>query len=158
MMNLAYAYRVAASYDFNRDGFIKSRGFGKELDFDGDARRVTDFNRDGHLSVDEFAHALARGDVFIGYDREVHATNPFGNPGYPYPGGGSPYYPGYPGGSVTYPGPGYGYGGAYGSPLGNIIGGAAVGGAIGYIADGKNGLENGAVIGGFIGAIGSLFR
>ncbi|GIW22281.1 MAG: hypothetical protein KatS3mg068_1288 [Candidatus Sericytochromatia bacterium] len=108
-MNLPFAYRVAASYDFNRDGVIRHWGINRELDFDWQARQRTDVNRDGRITVDEFAHALARRDVFIGYDREVHATNPFGNPGYPYPGGGSPYYPGYPNGPVTYPGPGWGW-------------------------------------------------
>jgi len=165
MMNLPYAYRVAASYDFNRDGYIKAGGlFGKEIEFDRNARRLTDTNRDGHIAVGEFAEALARGDVLIGYDREVHVANPFGpgNPGYPqpgYPGGGSPYYPG-PGGPITYPGSGYGYGygGGYNQSFGDILGGAAVGGAIGYISGGEKGLEKGAVIGGFLGAIGNIFR
>lgn len=166
-INLQNAYRVAASYDFNRDGYIKTGGlFGKEIEFDRNAKRITDTNRDGHVTVQEFAESLARGDVMIGYDREVHSTNPFGpgQPGYPkpgYPGGGSPYYPG-AGGPVTYPGSGYGYGGGYyggnQGGFGNIVGGAAVGGAIGYISGGSNGLEKGAVIGGFLGALGNLFR
>ena len=167
-INLQNAYRVAASYDFNRDGIIKTNGFfgSKELEFDRNAKRLVDTNRDGKVNVQEFAQSLARGDVMIGYDREVHVSNPFGggNPGYPqtgYPGGGSPYYPG-AGGVVTYPGSGYGYGGgAYGGgnqSYGNILGGAAVGGAIGYVSGGSNGLEKGAVIGGFLGALGSIFR
>ena len=156
-MNLPYAFKVAASFDFNRDGFIKNRGFSRELDFDSNARARTDFNRDGHITVEEFAHALSRGDVLIGYDREVHCANPYGNPGYPYPGGGSPYYPGNPSGPVTYPGSGYGYGGGYGGGVNPILGVAALGGAIGYISNGSSGLEKGAVIGGFIGALGSIF-
>lgn len=163
-MNLPYAYRVAASFDYNRDGFIKTGIIGRELEFDNDAKRRTDFNRDGKISIDEFAHALNRGDVFVGFDREVHSNNPFGQPGpqYPYPGGGSPYYPGQPG-PITYPGSGFGggYGGGYGygggAGYGNIVGGAAIGGAIGAIADGRNGLEKGAVIGGVLGAIANLF-
>lgn len=160
-MNLPLAYRVAASYDFNRDGVIRHWGFNKELDFDKQARRMTDLNRDGKIGVDEFAQALARGDVFIGYDKEVHSNTPFGNPnqGYPYPGGGSPYYPGYPSGPVTYPGPGYGWGGGYGnSSAGNIFAGAALGGVVGYVAGGKDNIGTGAVIGGFVGALGSLFK
>lgn len=163
-MNLPFAYKIAASYDFNRDGVIRYKGFSKELDFDRQARMRTDINKDGKITVDEFAHALARGDVLIGYDKEVHASNPFGGPqpGYPYPGGGSPYYPGYPSGPVTYPGSGYGWGGGgygYGnSSAGDIFTGAALGGAVGYIAGGKDNIGTGAVIGGFVGALGSLFR
>jgi hypothetical protein len=161
-MNLPYAYRIAASYDFNRDGIIRHWGFNKELDFDWQARQRTDTNRDGRITVDEFAHALARGDVFIGYDREVHASTPFvgPNPGYPYPGGGSPFYPGYPNGPVTYPGSGWGWGAGYGygSAGGDILAGAVVGGAVGYVTGGKDGLGTGAVVGGFIGALGSLFK
>jgi hypothetical protein len=154
-MNIQYAYRVAASYDFNRDGVIDTFGLGKEIAFDRDAKKRTDWNRDGKVTVDEFAQSLARNDIYIGYDREVHSNNPYGQPGYgyPYPGGGSPYYPGQPG-PITYPGSGYGYGNG---GFGNIVGGAVVGGAIGYAADGRNGLETGAVIGGFIGALGNLF-
>lgn len=162
-MRLQNAYRVAASFDYNHDGNIKARGlFGKELDFDSNARRLTDYNKDGKISIDEFAHALAGGDVLIGYDRKVHTTNPYGGgaPSYPYPGGGSPYYPGQHG-PVVYPGSGYiggGYGYGQNNGFGNIVGGAAVGGAIGYISGGNNGLEKGAVVGGFLGAISNLFR
>jgi hypothetical protein len=168
-MNLAYAYRVAASYDYNRDGVIRTSPIGRELDFDWDAKKRTDWNHDGRISIDEFANALARQDVFVGYDREVHSTNPYGvQPGYPYPGGGSPYYPGTPG-PVTYPGSGYGYGGGYGGgyygggygysdTMGNIATGAVVGGAIGYVSGGRNGLGTGAAIGGILGAIGSIFN
>ena len=162
-INLQNAYRVAASYDYNRDGFVKASGlFGKEIKFDRDARRNTDFNKDGKISIDEFAHALAKRDIFIGYDREVHSSNPFGggnNTGYPYPGGGSPYYPGQHGPTV-YPGPSYGGGGGYypNSGYGNVVGGAALGGAIGYISGGSNGLEKGAVLGGVLGAISNLFN
>ena len=165
-MNLAYAYRIAASFDYNHDGNIKTNSFfgSKELAFDHDAKRRTDTNNDGKISVGEFAQALANGDVFIGYDREVHSNNPFGGgqaPGYPYPGGGSPYYPGQQG-PTTYPGSNYG---GYGnnnyypnSSYGSVLGGAAVGGAIGYISGGSNGLEKGAVIGGFLGAISNFFK
>lgn len=166
-INFQNAYRVAASYDFNRDGIIKTNGFfgSKEIEFDRNAKKLTDTNRDGKVSVQEFAESLVRGDVIIGYDREVHARTPFGpgNPGYPqtgYPGGGSPYYPG-AGGPVTYPGSNYGYGGGYGGggqSYGSILGGAAVGGAVGYISGGEKGMEKGAVIGGFLGVIGSVFR
>lgn len=165
-INLQNAYRVAASYDFNRDGQIKTNGlFGnKELDFDRNAKKLTDTNRDGKISVQEFAESLVRGDVVIGYDREVHARTPFGgSPGYPkpgYPGGGSPYYPGAGSPPVTYPGSNYGYGGGYGGgqSYGSILGGAAVGGAVGYVAGGGRGMETGAVIGGFLGALGNIFR
>ncbi len=165
-INLQNAYRVSASYDFNRDGIIKTNGIfgGKEIEFDRNAKKLTDTNRDGKITVQEFAESLARGDVMIGYDREVHTTNPFGggNPGYPkpgYPGGGSPYYPG-AGSPITYPGSGYGYGGgSYGmnQSYSNIFAGAAVGGAIGYISGGSDSVGKGAVLGGFLGALGNLF-
>ena len=137
-MRLQNAYRVAASFDYNRDGNIKTNSwFGsKELEFDRDAKKRTDFNKDGKISIDELAQSLAKGDVFIGYDREVHSNNPFGggnggiNQGYPYPGGGSPYYPG-AGSVATYSGSiGYGYGGGV-VGLGNAVGGVI--GAIGSI-------------------------
>ncbi|MFN8674048.1 MAG: hypothetical protein U0457_18455 [Candidatus Sericytochromatia bacterium] len=159
MMDINNAYRVAAYYDFNRDGQINTGWFHKEIEFDRNAKRVTDTNRDGNVSIHEFAQALSRGDVMIGYDQKVYSTNPFDGPGghhpggYPYPGGGSPYYPG---GAQPYPQP---YpGGWSGGNYGNIVGGAAVGGAIGYIAGGGKGAGEGAVIGGFIGALSNLFR
>lgn len=163
MMNLPNAYRVAASYDFNRDGEISTGYFHREVEFDKNAKRLVDFNRDGKVSLDEFAQGLAKGDVFVGYDQKVHSANPFDGPGggtgshYPYPGGGSPYYPG-PAGVGPYqpyqPSQPWGSGGnAYGS----IAGGALVGGAIGYVSGGRDGASSGAVIGGVIGAISSLF-
>ncbi|GIW22280.1 MAG: hypothetical protein KatS3mg068_1287 [Candidatus Sericytochromatia bacterium] len=50
---------------------------------------------------------------------------------------------------------GWGYGSTTGS---DILAGAVVGGAVGYVAGGKEGLGTGAVIGGFLGALGSLLK
>ncbi|MEK7432758.1 MAG: hypothetical protein AABZ74_06480 [Cyanobacteriota bacterium] len=161
MMDINNAYRVAAYYDFNRDGNINTGLFSKELDFDKNAKRLVDTDRNGKVSVGEFAQGLARGDVFMGYDQKVHSANPFDGPGgnhggYPYPGGGSPYYPGAGGGGVYHPYPSTPWGGQN-TGYGSIVGGAAVGGAIGYISGGSDGAGKGAVIGGFLGALSNLF-
>lgn len=162
MMDLPNAYRVAAHYDFNRDGQINTGYFHREVEFDKNAKRLVDLNKDGKVSLDEFAHGLARGDVFVGYDQKVHSANPFDGPGgsgsaYPYPGGGSPYYPGAGGGGVYHPSYPTQPWGAGGNAYGSIAGGALVGGAIGYISGGKDGASSGAVIGGVIGAISNFF-
>jgi len=148
----SYHYFRAAGYDYNRDGYIDARGFSKELAFDSDAEKLTDFNKDGKITVHELAKSFSMGRVYVGSDLRIRSSYS------PTP---SPYYPSY-GNSFSSPygnsyGSSYGYGN-YSTPYSNIAGGALFGGAVGYLVNGSQGAQNGAVVGGVIGAITDFFR
>jgi len=138
----SHNYFRAAGYDANRDGYIDTRGFNKELDFDSNAEKLTDLNNDGKITVHELATSFSMGRVYVGSDLKVRSSYTQA----------TPYYPSY----------GNSYGSSYGyysqAQYSSIGSGALVGGAVGYLVNGSNGVQNGAVVGGVIGAISDFFR
>lgn len=140
MMRLQEAYYVANAYDANRNRILENR----EIKFTTSARQLSDSNRDGYITVDEFAYSLMRGDVYVATDKKVYA-NAYQFPSFPttpmFPY--FPYQPYFPTTSNIH-------------PIGGALTGAAVGGVIGALIKGVAGLKTGAIIGGALGLIGGL--
>lgn len=128
-----YHYRRAASYDYNRSGFVSQ----EELPRTSAATRVLDKNWDNRVSVWELADGFRRGDVKI-TGGELRAWYESGYRPYDPPYRPRPYYR------------------RSDEIVGNTIVGGLLGAAAGALIGGRDGAAAGAVIGGTLGAVSSI--
>lgn len=169
-----HAHMIAQNVDYNYNGVIEW----KELKFRQGTKTLVDTNRDGHVTKNELADSLVRGDIYIS-DRKAYRTYPRPGFGFGFPGFGQPAFPPYGpvpghGGYYPYPGywnqapqsqgPGYPYiqGRSQNEELGEALVstavGAGVGAGVGAVVGGREGAGTGAVVGGALGLLNSLLH